>query len=163
MCLYMSVPQWLNLQNFLKAVNASINHTIDVTFMLIYFKCFNKPPPKDLEISNGDTKNMENYFEVITKNGNKFNAMPIPSALVSHGKDNTNENFNKENVINFNYNLPFKNDESLQTSILCQQQQHQQQYHYHHHHHQQNQYQQQQQQMCNNEQLLQPDVRVKNT
>ncbi|KAM7342278.1 uncharacterized protein ACRADG_009743 isoform 1-T2 [Cochliomyia hominivorax] len=61
MCLYMSVPKWLSFQNFLKAINESINHTIDVTLMFIYFKCLN---------NNNNNKN-NNNVHIITINEHK--------------------------------------------------------------------------------------------
>lgn len=70
MCLYTNVPQWLNLQNFLKAINESINHTIDVTFMFIYLKCLNNKPEMETEKTTILTNHDANNKHILNMNNN---------------------------------------------------------------------------------------------
>ncbi|XP_037819935.1 myb-like protein AA [Lucilia sericata] len=150
MCLYMNVPQWLNFQNFLKAINESINHTIDVTFMFIYFKCLNHTNNNNSSNNNISSNNKQQHNVKKTQ-------------IIA-----TNVNLDKNHKIDFNVNLKTINTiekftlhknasseiaqtEILKTINLTKQQQQQ--------HPQYQQTQQQQQQfyqhyLYNNDQLL---------
>lgn len=149
MCLYMSVPKWLNLQKFLKAINESINHTIDVTFMFIYFKCLNNSSTKNQQ--HPATKTLAKQI-VATQTINLDKNHKIDFNVNNFKKINTFEKFTlhktcseigqTERIITTQQQQQHNNYNLLQ---LNPQQQHlpqQQQQHLHH------------QSLCNTEQLL---------
>lgn len=146
MCLYMSVPQWLNLQNFLKAINQSVNHTIDVTVMFIYLKCLNSSSTSSSTTSNNSHKgnNINN-----NNNNNKVKNQSYPFIKTVTTTNNTSAivlstNLDKNHEIDFNANITQINIENLRhlktneccclkENIFIKQQQ--QKHHQHHHHH----------------------------
>ncbi|XP_073812338.1 uncharacterized protein [Musca autumnalis] len=170
MCLYMSVPQWWNLQKFARVLNERINHTIDVTFLFIYFKCLKKCSRAECKRNELNANEwgqcLENKsWEVKSKTKHGHWLQSGNKLVKLHENTTTPYQSSESKVINFNYFPPSPATAAASTNAVTtttkelpvlphfyHQQQQQSEKHHHHARHQ----------VCNHEQLLLvTDMKVK--